>query len=114
MIDWLLWVFVKGLSALLCRLPATVAIWLGARMGELNYWMRSTRAQVGVLNLRAAFDGELSIAQTHRIVRASFAELGAGVFEMLRLPVIDKAYVDGVRTPQGPSDFGQEQGPGVV
>ncbi len=94
MIDWLLWVFVKGLSALLCRPPAAVAIWLGARMGELAYWMRSTRAQVGVRNVRAAFDGELSVAQTQQIVRASFAQLGAGICEMLRLPVIDRAYVD--------------------
>ena len=105
MIDWLLWVIMKGLSALLCRLPATVAIWLGARMGELGYWMRSTRAQVGVLNVRAAFNGELSIAQTHRIVRASFAELGAGVFEMLRLPVIDRAYVDRYVTFEGREHF---------
>ncbi len=105
MIDWLLWALVKGLSALLCRLPAAVAIWLGARMGELAYWMRSTRTQVGVRNVRAAFDGELSVAQTHRIVRASFAELGAGVFEMLRLPVIDRAYVDRYVTFEGREHF---------
>jgi len=105
MVDWLLWVFVKGLGAVLCRLPAAVAIWLGARVGELVYWMRSTRAQVGVQNVRAAFDGELSVPQTHRIVRASFAQLVAGIFEMLRLPVMDRAYVDRYITLEGREHF---------
>jgi KDO2-lipid IV(A) lauroyltransferase len=46
------------------------------------------------VNLRAAFDSQLTLAQSRRIIRSCYKQLGAGMIELLRLPVIDRAYVD--------------------
>ena len=94
MIDWLAFTFVKSIGWVLCRLPPGVAVGLGERLGLLGYWLRPTRRQVGLSNLRAAFDGQLSPVQARRIIRNHFKQLGAGVLELLRLPVIDRAYME--------------------
>jgi len=94
MLDWLAWTFVKALGALLCRLPPEVAIWLGRRMGDVAYWLQPKRRRIGVLNLRAAFAGGLMPAQAQRIIRGCFREIGTGILELLRLPVMDQAYME--------------------
>lgn len=94
MIDRLVYTLVKGLGWVLCRLPPGVAVWLGERLGVLWYWLKPKRRRVGVLNLRAAFDGHLMPAQVRRIIRDSFKQLGAGIPELLRLPVMDQAYIN--------------------
>jgi len=94
MLDWLAYTTVKALGALLCRLPPEVAIWLGRRMGDVAYGIQLKRRRIGVLNVRAAFNGGLSPRQAQRIVRESFCQIGAGVLELLRLPVMDAAYLN--------------------
>ncbi len=94
MIDWLACTLVKGIGWLLCRLPASAAVWLGEQLGTLAYRLRPMRTRIGLLNLRAAFDGKLTPIQVRRIVRESYRQLGAGIVELLRLPVIDRAYID--------------------
>ena len=87
MINRLVYTLVKGLGWVLCRLPPGVAVWLGERLGILWYWLTPKRRRVGRLNLRAAFDGHLMPAQVRRIIRESFQHVGAGMLELLRLPV---------------------------
>jgi len=94
MLDWALCTLVKGLSALLCYLPPSVAIWLGECLGLVAMWAQPRRAQIGMTNLRAAFDGQLRPAQARAIIRACFKQLGAGIMEMLRLPAMDQTYMD--------------------
>ena len=94
MIDWLACTLVKSIGWLLCRLPPGVAVWCGERLGLLAYWLQPKRRQVGLRNLRAAFDGQLMPAQARRIIVSSFKQMGAGVLELLRLPVMDRAYID--------------------
>ena len=94
MIDWLACTLVKGIGGLLCRLPASVSVWLGERLGALAYWLQPRRTRIGLLNLRAAFDGQLTPRQSRQIIRACYKNMGAGVLELLRLPVIDGAYVE--------------------
>ncbi len=101
MLDWLLATLVKTFSALLCALPPSVAVWLGERLGLVAMWAQPRRAHVGVTNLRAAFDGQLSPREAHRIIRACFKQLGAGIVEMLRLPAMDRAYLDRYITVEG-------------
>lgn len=93
MIDWLACAVVKGLGALFCRLPPDVAVWVGKRLGALASWVQPKRTRIGIANLRAAFDGRLTPAQTRRIVRACYQHLGAGVMELLRLPVMGRDYL---------------------
>ena len=104
MIDWLAYTLVKALSGLLCRLPPGIAIWSGEQFGLLAYWLQPRRRQVGTLNLRAAFDHSTP-AQIRRILRACFKQLGAGMFELLRLPAIDRAYVERYVTIEGRRHF---------
>jgi len=94
MLDWLACLLVRSLGWLLCRLPPSVCVFLGAGAGQLAYWVQPKRARIGYLNLKAAFGDRLSPAQTRRIVRQVFRELGSGLVEMLRLPSINAAYVD--------------------
>lgn len=101
MLDWLLTTLVKGFSALLCVLPPSVAVWLGERLGLVAMWAQPRRAHVGMTNLRAAFDGQLSPREAHRIIRACFKQLGASIVEMLWLPAMDRAYLDRYITVEG-------------
>lgn len=94
MIDWLACLCVKALSSVLCHLPPQAAIWLGVRCGDLAYVLGLKRTRIARLNVRAAFQGQLDPAQTRRIVRQSYRQLGAGILELLRLPVMDRAYID--------------------
>ena len=94
MLDWLAWAFVKLISALLCRVPAGAAVWIGERLGEAAMRLQPKRARIGLLNLRAAFDGALSPSEARRIIRRCYRQLGASFVELLRLPVIDRAYIE--------------------
>lgn len=105
MIDWLLCTLVKLLGAVLCRLPASAAIWLGEQLGALAYFLQPRRTQVGINNLRAAFDGQKKPKELRRIIYHCYKQLGAGIFELLRLPVVDKAYIDRYITPEGKEHF---------
>lgn len=101
MVDWLVTTGVKALSAVLCRVPPDVAVWCGERLGGLAYWLRPKRARIGMRNLLAAFDGQLTVGAARRIIRACCRQLGAGVLEMLRLPVMDEVYLDRYVTIEG-------------
>ena len=112
MLDWVLCTLVKGLSALLCCLPPSVAVWLGECLGLVAMWAQPRRAQIGMTNLRAAFDGQLSPAQARAIIRACYKQLGAGIIEMLRLPAMDRAYLDRYITFEGWHHFEQARASG--
>ncbi len=105
MLDWLACTLVKGIGGLLCRLPAGTAVWLGARLGSLAYWLQPKRRGIGIRNLRAAFDGQLSPAEARRIIRACYRNMGASVAELLRLPVMDLAYIERHLTVDGRQHF---------
>ncbi|MDP3702983.1 MAG: ELM1/GtrOC1 family putative glycosyltransferase [Candidatus Omnitrophota bacterium] len=94
MIDWLLCTLVKTIGWWLCRLPPAAAVWLGEQIGLLAYWLQPKRTRIGMINVRAAFDGQLTVAQTRRIIRDAYRQFGASMIELLRLPVIDEAYID--------------------
>lgn len=94
MIDLIACTIVKALGWLLCRLPSGLVVWIGSCVGRLAYCLQTGRRQVGEANVRAAFEDQLSPKQIRRIVRDSFIQLTAGVLELLRLPVVDRAYVE--------------------
>ncbi len=94
MIDWLACSLVKILGWLLCRLPPELCVRLGMGLGWLASWLQPKRMRVGAQNLRAAYGEQMTPQRATRMARQVFAQLGAGVIEMLRLPAIDQAYVD--------------------
>src|SRR3990167_8282813 len=94
MLDWIACSLVKTISAILCRMSPDFAVWCGKLIGELAYYFQPKRRRIGILNLRAAFDGKLAPAKANQIVKGCYRQLGAGFSELLRLNVIDKAYID--------------------
>lgn len=105
MLDWLACTLVKILGGLLCHLPPTVAVWCGEQLGALAYWLQPKRTQIGLINLRAAFNGRWTLAQSRRIIRNCYKQLGAGMLELSRLPVIDQAYIERYVTIEGRRHF---------
>lgn len=94
MLDSLACLLVKVLSALLCAMPARLAIRLGGWLGLLAFRLQLKRTRTGVFNLLAAFPGKFSVYQARRIIRQAYKHFGEGVFELMRLPVIDRAYIN--------------------
>ena len=105
MLDSLACLAVKILGAFLCWLPPRQAIGLGARFGSIAYRLQSRRTRIGVANLQAAFDGEMTRAQARRVIQRCYRHLGESVFELLRLPVIDRAYIEHYITVEGRHHF---------
>ena len=101
MIDWLVCAAVKLVGGVLCLLPPAAAVWIGERLGGLAAWLQPKRTRIGILNLRAAFDGQLTPEQARRTIYACYRQMGAGFVELLRLPVIDHAYKDRYITVDG-------------
>ncbi len=94
MLDSIACLLVKSLGAFLCLLPPRLAIGLGARLGRLAYWLQPKRSRIGIANLQAAFEGNLTRTEASRTIKRCYQHLGEGVFELLRLPVMDRAYFD--------------------
>lgn len=94
MIDWLACALVRAIGAVCCRLSPGVVVRVGEALGVVASWLQPTRMRIGANNLRAAFSGTLTPTQVRRILRACYAQLGAGMLELLRLPVMDRAYVE--------------------
>ncbi len=112
MLDWLACNGVRLLGAVLCALPPSFAISLGQVLGRLAMWLQPKRKRLAAANLRAAFDGALQPQAVDRIVKQGFEQLGAGVPELLRLPVIDEAYVDRYVTLEGRRYFDEANASG--
>lgn len=105
MLDWLACTVVRAASGLLCRLSPSLAVRIGAGMGALAWWLQRERTHLGLRNVRAAFGGTLTPAEARRIIRACYRQLGAGMAELLRLPVIDQAYLKRFITIEGVRHF---------
>ncbi len=107
MIDWLACLLVRVIGGGCCLLPSAAAVWIGERMGALAYWLQPKRTRIGLRNLRAAFDGRMAPAELSGVIKDCYRQLGAGLIELLRLPVIDRAYIDRYVTPEGRHHFDQ-------
>jgi KDO2-lipid IV(A) lauroyltransferase len=94
MLDWLLCGVVKALGGVLCRVPPETAVRWGEALGGLGWYLQPKRARLALLNLHAAYGEALPPEEAEAIVRRIFRNLVAVLFEMLRLPIIDEAYID--------------------
>ncbi len=93
MLDSTLCLLVKLVGWVLCRLPVSLCVAIGQRLGDLARVLQPKRVWIGRQNLKAAFGKRLSRREADRILREVFRNLGASIIEMLRLPAIDAAYI---------------------
>lgn len=107
---------VRALGACACRLPVTWALWWGRRAGDLMYVLKPRRVRISDVNLQWAFGQHVTPAQRRAIVREAFRTLGQSAVELLRLPQIDRAYVERYVTVQGREhlDAALARGRGII
>jgi len=79
---WPTWLGI-GLLCLLARLPWWLQLRLGALLGRLLRPLLGTRRRAAQRNIELCFP-ELDAAAREALLRASFRDLGIGVFEFLR------------------------------
>ncbi len=74
-------------------LPYRVSIGIGTFIGDLGY-LFSKRRGVMKKNLRAVFAGQKTAGEMARIARESFRNLGRSGIELLRVPEIDRPFIE--------------------
>ena len=60
MLDSIACLLVKGVGAVLCRLPPGFAVRLGRGIGAMVFWFQPKRVRVGVNNLLSAYAGRMT------------------------------------------------------
>ena len=86
MISYLGYLAVNVVGFIIRQLPLAVALWVGRRLGELNYLLNNKRRKISYSNLKAAFAKEKGPQELARINRAVFRNLGQNLVEVLRFP----------------------------
>ncbi|MBA3928189.1 KDO2-lipid IV(A) lauroyltransferase [Pseudoxanthomonas japonensis] len=80
--QWPAWIGI-GLAWLVARLPWTLQRWLGRLIGALFFMAMRERREIARRNIALCFPARSS-AEQDALARASFAELGIGLFEFAR------------------------------
>ena len=92
-IDFSGFIIVKAFSMFLWCIPLRPALWLGRRMGDAVYRTNLKRRAIAYANLKSAFP-EKDLNELRKITRAHFQNLGMSIIELLKLPVMSKAYLE--------------------
>lgn len=118
--------FVVRLFGIVVRcLPIEAGLWLGRRLGDIEYLINRKRRRIAYLNLKAAvyFDPEafsaLGFAERRaqgsglkRIVRGAFWNIGQSFIEMLYTPKTDSALINKYVKSEGLEYVKEAQGRG--
>lgn len=94
MISYLEYLAVKVIGIFFRLLPLRVALWVGRRMGDINYLINNKRRRIAYSNLKAAFSKEKPPGELLRITKGVFRNLGETAVEVLRFPKLSKKNID--------------------
>ncbi|MDD5680767.1 MAG: ELM1/GtrOC1 family putative glycosyltransferase [Candidatus Omnitrophica bacterium] len=94
MLDYVLSLIVRFFNLLLTALPIRAALAIGRFFGGLGYIVNYNRAKVAYANMRAAFAGEKEPSEIRKTVKALYRNFGQVLVEVVRMPSIDKPYMD--------------------
>ena len=92
--DYILYLIAKLFSVFLMALPVEVALSIGRFFGSLAYIFNYKRAKVAYSNMRAAFCEEKDPSEIRQIVKRLYRNFGETLVEVLRMPKMDKAYIE--------------------
>lgn len=81
---WYFYLIMGGVQ----RLPLFLALWLGSFLGFLTYCLWHQRTGIALENLRRVWGENKSRFELHRIARKMYQNLGKGLMEFLRLPLL--------------------------
>ena len=93
-VDWISYLSLRGISALLAWLPLTWCARLGALGGKFFFLFSRTYRRLAVRNLRIAFGRELDAAARRALLGRHASRLGANLACSLRMPTMDRAALD--------------------
>jgi KDO2-lipid IV(A) lauroyltransferase len=92
--EYILYINLKAMAGLFQALPVRLALFIGRVLGILGYLFDSKHKRIAYRNLRTAKAGECSIPQLKRILRKNYQNLGMNLIEILRMPWMNKHYVN--------------------
>ncbi|MFC1624269.1 ELM1/GtrOC1 family putative glycosyltransferase [Candidatus Omnitrophota bacterium] len=93
LIDFLGFIVVKVVSALLYCTPLSFALWIGRRGGYLAYLVNSKRRRIAYANLKSAFP-EKESSEIRNITKSHFENLGMSAVELLKVPFMGRKYLE--------------------
>ncbi|MFH0937717.1 MAG: lysophospholipid acyltransferase family protein [Planctomycetota bacterium] len=88
------WVAVSLVMTFFNVLPASVARWLGRRLGNLIWWLDSKHRRQVLWHMNLAFRNEKTSAEKKRLCYRYFEHMGLAVIEFARMKRITKENVD--------------------
>ena len=94
MLDYILSLTARFFNIVLTVLPIRAALGQGRFFGKLAYIANYRRSRVAYANMRAAFGSEKEPSEIRKMVRDLYENFGQTVVEVVRMPSIDKAYMD--------------------
>jgi len=94
LLDYALSLIARFFNLVLTALPIGIALGIGRFFGTLAYFVNYRRAKVAYANMRAAFGGEKEPAEIRNIVKDLYRNFGQMLVEVVRMPSIDKPYMD--------------------
>ena len=93
MADLILYLLVRLEAFVFRLLPLKFSLWIARRFGSLIYYTMGSRKSVAYANLRAAFRGKYTPAQSNRIIKEIYQSLAQSYMELMKFPQFDEAYV---------------------
>ena len=109
-------ILLRTLGPLLRILPARLVLALGSLLGEMFYAFDLKHRTVAYSNIKTALGGTFSPCQIRRLTKKFYKAFGQNLFEIFRIPLIDKAYIRKYVTFEGLEnvDAGFKKGKGVI
>jgi len=92
--DLILYLLVRLEAFVFRLLPLKFSLWLARAFGSLIYYTMGRRKTVAYANLRAAFRGKYTPAQTKRIIKQVYQSIAQSYMELIKFPQIDDAYIN--------------------
>ena len=93
MADLILYLLVRFEAFVFRLLPLKFSLWIARRFGSLIYYTMGRRKSVAYANLRAAFRGKYTPAQSKGIIKEIYQNLAQSYMELIKFPQFDETYV---------------------
>ncbi len=92
--EYILYFSVRLTALFFQALPLRFALFMGKVVGALGYYFDFKHAGIAYRNLRIALAGKYSIPQLRLILKKNYQNLGMNMVEALKVPKLDKGYID--------------------
>ncbi|MFH1888711.1 MAG: ELM1/GtrOC1 family putative glycosyltransferase [Candidatus Omnitrophota bacterium] len=115
-VDYLGYFLIKLIGPLIRSLPVSASIFLGARMGEVFYYLDRKHRAIAYVNIKTAIGAGLSPRELNRLTKEFYRAFGQSLVEILLIPLMDAAYISKYAVIYGKEniDEGFKRGKGVI